>query len=291
MILINYLILFVISTSCAKTCNAVFVPHECIKNRAIAANYTPRGHVLYIGNLPVYEFEDENNQRTNRLLLGVYDIYGFAYQNLKQVIDEMAVQSGGFKVILPDFFRGESTNPEFNATERQQWLQRVGDWDSIVRPDLLSILEYYKTKGVMEFGIFGFCWGGKVATLTATHLSEEFKAAGIVHPSAVTNEEAVGVNIPMYLMPTRNDLDMMPFYEVLQAKFGSNCGHRRFDDMIHGFAGARGNFSDPLVQQRVNEVISTLGAFFDRNLNNSTNFAPNILHIFLVTITSFWVLG
>lgn len=53
---------------------------------------------------------------------------------------------------------------------------------------------------------------------------------------------------------------------MLQQKFGDNCGHRRFDDMSHGFAGARGNFSDPLIQERVDEVISTLGAFFDRNL-------------------------
>jgi hypothetical protein len=37
--------------------------------------------------------------------------------------------------------------------------------------------------------------------------------------------------------------------------------------MFHGFAGARGNFSNPLNVQRVEEVISTLGAFFNRNLD------------------------
>lgn len=36
--------------------------------------------------------------------------------------------------------------------------------------------------------------------------------------------------------------------------------------MNHGFAGARGNFSDPWIRERVDEVIATLGAFFDRNL-------------------------
>lgn len=57
------------------------------------------------------------------------------------------------------------------------------------------------------------------------------------------------------------------FYGVLQSKFGDNCGHRRFDDMAHGFAGARGNYSDPIIRERVDEVITTLGVFFDRNLN------------------------
>lgn len=36
--------------------------------------------------------------------------------------------------------------------------------------------------------------------------------------------------------------------------------------MSHGFAGARGNFSDPVIQDRVNEVIRTLGVFFERIL-------------------------
>ncbi len=54
---------------------------------------------------------------------------------------------------------------------------------------------------------------------------------------------------------------------MLQTKFGDNCGHRRFDDMNHGFTGARSNFSNSLVRKRVDEVIGKLGVFFDRNLN------------------------
>lgn len=57
------------------------------------------------------------------------------------------------------------------------------------------------------------------------------------------------------------------FYEVLQSKFGDNCGYRLFDDMQHGFSGARGDFSNPLIRERVDEVITKLGIFFDRNLN------------------------
>lgn len=58
---------------------------------------------------------------------------------------------------------------------------------------------------------------------------------------------------------------------MLQTKFGNNTGHRRFDDMLHGFSGSRGNFSDPIIRERVNEVVTTLGEFFDRNLNEYTN--------------------
>jgi len=74
----------------------------------------------------------------------------------------------------------------------------------------------------------------------------------------------------MYLMPSQGEPDMLPFYQVLRNNFGDNSGHRRFDDMFHGFAAARGNFSDHLNQMHVNEVIRTLGAFFERNLNGTT---------------------
>lgn len=68
--------------------------------------------MVQIGNLPVYEYEVPDNENHYRMLVGVYDIYGFAYDNLKQVMDQMAEQSGGFRVILPDFYRNESANPD-----------------------------------------------------------------------------------------------------------------------------------------------------------------------------------
>lgn len=41
------------------------------------------------------------------MLIGVYDIFGFANSNMKQVTDHMALQAGGFRAVLPDFFRGD----------------------------------------------------------------------------------------------------------------------------------------------------------------------------------------
>ncbi|XP_037045735.1 carboxymethylenebutenolidase homolog [Bradysia coprophila] len=291
MVCLNLVILVTLSivlARCHEMYDLAFVPHECIKNRAIAANYTPLGQVVRIGDLPVYEYEVPNNQNRSRMLVGVYDIYGFAYENLKQVMDQMAEQSGGFRVVMPDFYRGESANPDHTQAERQEWLARVGNWDTIVKPDLINVVDHYKNDGVREFAIFGFCWGGSVAMQVSIELADRFKASGLVHPSGVSNETAVNVQIPMYLMPAQNDADMSQYYEVLQTKFGDNCGHRRFTDMNHGFAGARGNFSDPLNRQRVDEVITTLGAFFDRNLNNSNNVHPSGILI-LALIISFFI--
>lgn len=76
------------------------------QNKAVDGDYIPRGRVINIGNLPVYEAADNVDKR--RMLIGVYDIFGFSNPNMKQVTDHLALQAGGFRAVLPDFFRGES---------------------------------------------------------------------------------------------------------------------------------------------------------------------------------------
>lgn len=38
--------------------------------------------------------------------------------------------------------------------------------------------------------------------------------------------------------------------------------HKRFDDMHHGFAAARGDWKDPLNAQRANEALKIVADFF-----------------------------
>lgn len=81
-----------------------------------------------------------------------------------------------------------------------------------MRPDLINIVQYYQSQGVEEFAIFGMCWGGLIGTLSAIELSDYFQASAIVHPSMVTDDHAPLVGIPMYLMPSRDEPDMVIFY-------------------------------------------------------------------------------
>jgi len=240
------------------------VPEPCLSMKPIEGNYTPKGSEYEIGNITVYE---AHNRTSNRLLIAVYDIFGLS-TNMKQVVDTIADRYN-FRVVMPDFFRGvwwdENNFPPADPSEMQEWLQNNGSWDKIVKWDILNVMNSFKTSdNITEVGIFGMCWGGKVATLAATEITS-LKAAVLVHPSSVANTEADFVQVPMSLCPSKDEPDMLPFYEILQRKFGNNSGHRRFDDMFHGFAGARGNFSNPLNVKRVEEVISIMGNFFNRN--------------------------
>lgn len=75
------------------------------QNKAVDGDYIPRGRMINIGNLPVYEAPDHIDSR--RLLIAVYDIFAFSNTNMMQVTDIMATQYNGFRAVLPDFFRGE----------------------------------------------------------------------------------------------------------------------------------------------------------------------------------------
>lgn len=96
----------------------------------------------------------------------------------------------------------------FREETRAEWLERVGGWEHVVRPDLINIISHYESEGIEEFAMFGMCFGGKVSTLAAIHFGDKFVATGLLHPSLVSNEEAVHVTMPMYLMPAAGDLDI-----------------------------------------------------------------------------------
>jgi len=229
-------------------------------------DYQPLGRDWQLGNLSIYETVDLTPKR---LLIAVYDIFGDT-KNTRLFADLLA-QHYGFRVIVPDFYRAEPWDhtkwPPVPA-EYAEWNERVANWDTIVQYDVQNILSHYaSTQGISEAGIFGFCWGGKISTLAATQLPQ-IKAAGLVHPSSVTNDMAYDVQAPMYLFPCLDDPDMVPFYDILREKFGENSGHIRYVDMCHGFATSMGNFSDPHNFQRVQQTIITLGQFFQRNLPN-----------------------
>jgi dienelactone hydrolase len=230
-------------------------------------DYIPHGGDFQLKNLSIYETADSTPKR---LLIAVYDIFGDTANT--RLFADLLGETYGFRVVVPDFYRGEPWDHNKwppDQDEYAAWRERVTNWDRIVQYDIRSLLDYYKgTQNISNIGIFGFCWGGLITTLTASQMGDEIRAAGLVHPSSITNEMANDVKAPMYLFPCLDDPDHLPFYEVLQQKFGDNCGHRRYNDMCHGFATSMGNFSNPLVWQRVEQTIDILGNFFVRNMPN-----------------------
>ncbi|ODM97694.1 putative AIM2 family protein C30D10.14 [Orchesella cincta] len=231
--------------------------------KIIEANYTPRGEEYQIGNLTVYETPNGSGKR---VLIHIYDILGMS-TNIRQVADSIA-DIHGFRVVIPRIFREEYWNSEnFPIADQEEvdaWVEQYASWNGVAKPDVQNIINHFRTtENITEFGIFGMCYGGLISTMAATEINE-VKAAGWVHPTYVTTEMANDVKVPMCLLPTLNDPDYIPFYEILKSKFGDAVYHRRFSDMMHAFSGAGGDFSNPLIQQRVEEAVD-LGIVLQQN--------------------------
>lgn len=64
--------------------------------------YRPNGRDFMLGNLSIYESFDT---APDRLLIAVYDIFGDT-RNTRMFADLLSVNYG-FRVIVPDFYRGE----------------------------------------------------------------------------------------------------------------------------------------------------------------------------------------
>lgn len=61
-----------------------------------------------------------------------------------------------------------------------------------------------KHSSIKEWGVVGFCWGGKIVNLTSQS-GTKFKAAAAAHPAMVDPEDAPGVTIPYLMLPSKDE--------------------------------------------------------------------------------------
>ncbi|CAG7728119.1 unnamed protein product [Allacma fusca] len=182
---------------------------DCCSMPAVSSDYKPVGRTFKIDDLEVYETQDTTS---NKVLICAYDIFG-VHPNIQQVADILA--KAGYRIVVPDFLRGHN----FTYLVRQvirNFIQTHGNWNKSVKADILKVLKYYQEQqNIQTFGIFGFCWGARIAIDVSREIPD-VKAAAIIHPSMFKTDDANGVKIPMLLVPSKGETDMIPFYEILK---------------------------------------------------------------------------
>lgn len=121
-----------------------------------------------------------------------------------------------------------------------------------------------KYSGISNWGILGFCWGGKVVSVTCSMDSSLFSAGAQCHPAMVDPSEAPGIKIPM-LMIASGDEDA----ETVKAFEAGLTGPKqveRFGDQIHGFMTARGDLEDEKVKKEFERGYKMVLNFFAKYL-------------------------
>jgi len=234
---------------------------------ALVTGYQCKGKEVETQGLSIYQVGAEDS---SACVIVFYDIFGSNGGRTRQVCDELA--EAGFLVLLPDFFRGPGWDPKdmppkggFDSI--RTWIEKVGNWDTIVKPDVYDkILPYIKSKpNSKKIGAVGFCWGGK-QVLRTCNSSDQLSAGIGVHASALLPEDAENVQCPIMLLPGSNDAPIDPIKEVLDKKpIGKDCVYRRFDDQVHGWS-VRGDISNPAIKAGVDECFRLVHEFFKKQL-------------------------
>ncbi|KAI9018483.1 Alpha/Beta hydrolase protein [Phycomyces nitens] len=234
--------------------------HACCTIPPVKSDYQPTGVTETIGDLTVYRAGPKDAKKA---ILVIYDIFGF-YPNTKQFCDILANHCG-YKVIMPDFFYGKPYKPEDmgDIPKLLSWIAKNGSFE-VIYPLVQRAKAKLQEEGIVAAGIVGFCWGAKIA-VQVTAVDPFFAAASLIHPSFIDVKDAEKANAPILAIPSKNEADMTEYMAVLAKKpFGPLCEHYRFDDVHHGFAASRADWSNEVVRKRATQAIQLTANFFNK---------------------------
>ena len=117
---------------------------------------------------------------------------------------------------------------------------------------------------IKTWGVVGYCWGGKIVSLTTSTESTPFSAGAECHPAMVDPSEATKIKIPICMLASKDE----PAEDV--KKFEANLKGEKhveiFGDQIHGWMAARSDLEDSRVKSEYERGYKTLLEFFAKYL-------------------------
>jgi len=205
---------------------------------------------------------------TGKTILLFFDIFSFAPQTI-QGADIMAASTNSL-VIMPDFFKGETLDHSLYPPKSDEDMKKIVEFvNTTANPqkrldEAIDIAKVLNKDGKTKLGAMGFCWGGKMATLSgATSL---FEGCASIHPGMLSADDAKELKVPIALFISKDESqeEAEKFMEGLTSKpFAAKNQYKRYANMDHGWASARANFKDPAGLKEYEDVYAKLAHFFN----------------------------
>ncbi|KAK4102173.1 alpha/beta-hydrolase [Parathielavia hyrcaniae] len=201
----------------------------------------------------------------------IYDIFGYFDQTLQGADILATSHSQKYKVVIPDWFKGEPCPIEWYPPNTPEKQKNLGAFFSKNPPPGVAgkLPGYVKTLGakypeIKSWGIIGFCWGGKVVSLVTSSDANPFAIAAECHPAMVEPDDAKGVRVPLVMLASKEEpADKVKQFE---ANLASPAKHvETFADQIHGWMAARADLSDERVKAEYTRGYKTVLDFFAKN--------------------------
>jgi len=236
----------------------------------VAKGYEPKGKYETIGGLKTYV---TGPATASKAILYIYDIFGYFPQSI-QGADILATsgKDHDYQVFIPDWFEGKPADISWYPPDTDEKGKALGNFFQTTGappktaqkvPSFLKEIEK-KYSSINTWGVVGFCWGGKIVSITSSTDSTPFKAAAECHPAMVDPSDAINIKIPLCLLASGDE----PAEDI--KKFEANLPGEKhvetFDDQIHGWMAARSDLENERVKSEYERGYKTLLDFFAKYL-------------------------
>jgi len=232
-----------------------------------AENYDAKGKYETINGLKTYVTGPSSAKKA---LLFIYDIFAYFPQTLQGAdILSTSDSHNQYRVFMPDWFEGNPAHISWYPPDTKEKGEQLGAFfqnqgappkTAAKVPDMVKAIEK-QYPDIESWGIVGFCWGGKIVSLT-TSKDSVFKAAAECHPAMVDPSEAESIKIPLCMLASQDE----PAEDV--EKFKNNLKGEKhveiFKDQIHGWMGARGDLKDKRCKEEYERGYRTVLGFMGK---------------------------
>ncbi|RSM15936.1 hypothetical protein CEP52_000571 [Fusarium oligoseptatum] len=234
----------------------------------VSSGYEAKGTYKEIGGYKTYVTGPLDAKKA---IVVIYDIFGYFDQTL-QGADILAFSDAHnkYKVFIPDWFQGKPCPIEWYPPDTDEKKKNLGEFFGTYPPPKIAGLVPDYVKAVLEqdssiskTGILGYCWGGKVVSLTTKADTNPFSVAASIHPAMVDAADAEGIKTPTILLASKEEPD-----EEVKKFENALAGPKHvetFKDQIHGWMAARADLSDDRVKEEYERGYRTVLKFFGEN--------------------------
>jgi len=231
-----------------------------------AEGYEPKGEYKAYGGFAKAYITGPKD--TGKAIVEIYDIFCYSSQTL-QAADILAHASGAL-LVMPDVFEGITIDPKLFGSEREEDKKTIADFLATTAnvprliPHVHALVEVLRADGYSKVGAVGYCFGGKVVTVSATSVGK-IDAIASAHPGRVAVEDAEGLACPIAFFPSKDENEEIceAFYKALESKpYAAKNVYKRYSTMHHGWAGARANLADEENLKEYSDVLKRMAAFY-----------------------------
>ncbi|KAI1136432.1 alpha/beta-hydrolase [Hypoxylon sp. FL0543] len=247
----------------------------CARIPPVSSDYTPKGTYETIAGLKTYVVGPSSPQKA---VIDIYDVFGLAPQTL-QGADRLSASLNAL-VIVPDFFEGVYVQPDWlppDTDEKKAAFAKFQGEQAAIPKNVDRLIEVRKAAGEKwpsvgdRWGVFGLCWGGKVAVLACGKDNEGagrvFKVSGQAHPARLAAEDAEALTAPHICLASPGEpADVVAQYKQILAKPGKIGVVETYETMFHGWMGARANLTDEKNRSEYERGYNQVAEFFAKYL-------------------------